>query len=59
MTLREAYVYGSAANARTGIARACEIEFFLERYDLRRALFLAYDRVALFGREDQGFSGDL
>ena len=32
-----------------------ELDFFLERYDLSPRLFLAYDRIALFGIEDAEF----
>lgn len=32
-----------------------EIDFFLRRYPLRRGLYLAYDRVALFARRDPEF----
>jgi len=32
-----------------------ELDFFLERYDLSPRLFLAYDRIALFGLEDGEF----
>jgi len=32
-----------------------EIDFFLERYPLKKRLFLAYDRIALFGRDDPEF----
>ncbi len=32
-----------------------EIDVFLRRYPLGRACFLAYERVALFGREDPAF----
>ena len=32
-----------------------ELDFFLERYDLSPRLFLAYDRIALFGIEDGEF----
>ena len=29
-----------------------EIEFFIQRYDLTRGTFLAYDRIALFGKQE-------
>ncbi|MEG0804557.1 MAG: VTC domain-containing protein, partial [Pygmaiobacter sp.] len=32
-----------------------EIDFFLRRYPLTRGLYLAYDRIALFGRSDHEF----
>ena len=32
-----------------------EIDFFLKRYALKPALYLAYDRIALFGNEDHEF----
>lgn len=32
-----------------------EIDFFLQRYQLQPRLYLAYDRVALYGQEDPAF----
>ncbi|MEG0322144.1 MAG: VTC domain-containing protein, partial [Oscillospiraceae bacterium] len=32
-----------------------EIDFFLQRYPLQRGLYLAYDRIALFDRQDHDF----
>lgn len=32
-----------------------EIDFFLKRYPLVKSLYLAYDRIALFGRKDPSF----
>ncbi len=32
-----------------------EIDYFLAHYDLKPALYLAYDRIALFGKKDQEF----
>ena len=32
-----------------------EIDFFLKRYEIKPALYLAYDRIALFGKEDHEF----
>lgn len=32
-----------------------EIDFFLHRYPLQRGMYLSYQRVALFGREDPSF----
>lgn len=32
-----------------------EIDYFLKHYNLKPALYLAYDRIALFGREDPEF----
>lgn len=56
MTLGEAYGYverGVRPPADSQILR--ELDFFLTRYNLQRGLYLAYDRVALFGREDPDF----
>lgn len=32
-----------------------EIDFFLQRYPLQRGMYLSYQRIALFGREDHSF----
>lgn len=56
LTLQEAYDYverGIRPNADSQILR--EIDFFLERYPLKRGIYLAYDRIALYGREDEQF----
>ena len=56
LTLREAYEYverGIRPQWDSQILR--EIDFFLSRYSLERGLYLAYDRVALFGKEDPDF----
>jgi hypothetical protein len=56
MTLEEAYRYveqGRRPEPDCQILR--EIDFFLARYPLCRRLYLAYDRIALFGREDPDF----
>ena len=56
LTLQEAYDFaerGIRPGADSQIIR--EIDFFLRRYPLQRGLYLAYDRVALFGREDPAF----
>lgn len=56
MTLEEAYRYvehGQRPEPDCQILR--EIDFFLARYPLCRRLYLAYDRIALFGREDPDF----
>lgn len=56
LSLREAYDYlerGIRPEKDSQILR--ELDFFLERYELQRGLYLAYDRVALFGREDHEF----
>lgn len=56
LTLQEAYDYverGIRPLADSQILR--EIDFFLQRYPLERGLYLAYDRVALFDRQDAGF----
>lgn len=56
LSLKEAYAYiehGVRPEADSQILH--EIDFFLKRYPLQRALYLAYDRVALFGREEAEF----
>jgi len=56
LTLREAYDYvehGIRPKEDSQILR--EMDFFLDRYTLERGLYLAYDRVALFGNEDKDF----
>ena len=56
LRLAEAYAYleqGARPEQENQILR--EIDFFLGRYPLQRRLYLAYDRVALFGREDPDF----
>lgn len=56
LTLNEAYDYlekGIRPQKECQILR--EIDFFIQRYDLKKALFLAYDRVALYGKEDSEF----
>lgn len=56
LTLRQAYDYldhGIRPPEDSQILR--ELDFFLQRYPLQRALYLAYDRVALFAREDPDF----
>ena len=56
LTLREAYDYierGIRPDKDCQILR--ELDFFLRRYPLQKGLYLAYDRVALFGREDPEF----
>lgn len=56
LPLREAYDYldhGRSPAQKTQVLK--EIDFFLARYDLMPKLYLAYDRVALFGREDAQF----
>lgn len=56
LTLREAYDYvekGVRPNGDCQIMR--EIDFFLKRYPLERGLYLAYDRIAMFGRDDHEF----
>lgn len=32
-----------------------EIDYFFQRYELKPALYLAYDKIALFGKEDEEF----
>lgn len=56
LTLQEAYDYvehGIRPQADSQILH--EIDFFLSRYPLVRGIYLAYDRIALFGREDPEF----
>lgn len=56
LTLQEAYDYverGVKPDIEGQIVN--EIDFFLKRYPLEKSLYLAYDRVALFGREDSQF----
>ena len=56
LSLREAYDYlerGIRPKKDSQILR--ELDFFLERYELQKGLYLAYDRIALFGREDHEF----
>lgn len=56
LSLKEAYAYiehGVRPEADSQILH--EIDFFLKRYPLERGLYLAYDRVALFGREEPEF----
>ncbi len=56
LTLSEATAYveeGKRPGEESQILR--EMDFFLQRYSLRPALYLAYDRVALFGRQDAAF----
>lgn len=56
LTLQEAYAYleqGVRPQANSQILR--EIDFLLHRRPLERGLYLAYDRVALFAREDPAF----
>jgi hypothetical protein len=56
LTLQQAYDYldrGVRPPAEGPILR--ELDCLLERYPLHRGLFLAYDRVAMVGREDPEF----
>lgn len=56
LKLKEAYDYvekGIRPQQDCQIMR--EIDFFLQRYHLERGIYLAYDRIALFGREDPSF----
>lgn len=56
LTLEEAYDYverGIRPNADSQILR--EIDFFLQRYPLVRGIYLAYDRIAMFGKENSEF----
>lgn len=56
LTLQEAYDYvehGIRPEQDSQILH--EIDFFLQRYHLERGIYLAYDRIALFGKEDPAF----
>ncbi len=56
LTLTEAYDYldhGIRPQKDSQILR--ELDFFLSRYPLQKSLYLAYDRIALFGKEDPDF----
>ncbi len=56
MTLQEAYAYveqGIHPDQDSQILR--EIDFFLQRYPLKRGVYLAYDRIAMYGVEDEEF----
>lgn len=56
LTLKEAYDYverGIRPDLEGQILN--EIDFFLKRYPLEKSLYLAYDRIALFGKEDNQF----
>ncbi len=53
LPLREAYAYveqGISPSKENQITR--EIDCFLQRYPLVRSCYLAYDRIALFGKDD-------
>lgn len=56
LTLKEAYDYierGIRPEQDSQILH--EIDFFLQRYPLVKGLYLAYDRIALFGKQDASF----
>ena len=56
LTLRQAYDYlerGIRPDPDCQILR--EIDFFLKRYPLRRGVYLAYDRIAMFQKENPDF----
>ena len=56
LTLRQAYDYverGLRPEQDSQILR--EIDFFLERYPLQRGTYLAYDRIALYQKDDPDF----
>jgi len=60
LTLREAYAYlerGIRPQVKSGTEAQIlkELDLFTGRYPLERSLYLAYDRVALFGRADGHF----
>lgn len=54
--LQEAYRYleeGVRPEKDSQILR--EMDFFLQRYPLKKGLYLAYDRIAMYGKEDPDF----
>ncbi len=56
LTLKEAYDYverGITPNNHCQILN--EIDFFLHRYSLKRGVYLAYDRIALFQKDNPDF----
>ena len=56
LTLKEAYDYvekGIKPQKESQILN--EIDFFLKRYPLQRGVYLAYDRIALFQKDDHDF----
>ena len=56
LTLQEAYDYvekGIRPQKESQILN--EIDFFLKRYPLQRGVYLAYDRIALFQKDDHDF----
>ncbi|MEG0779581.1 MAG: polyphosphate polymerase domain-containing protein [Oscillospiraceae bacterium] len=56
LTLQEAYDYVERGIRPPGDSQILrEIDFFLSRYPLQRGLYLAYDRIALFGKQDEAF----
>ena len=60
LKLAEAYEYVRTkqkpeANTYIGRQVLSEIDYFLHRMDLKPRVFLAYDRCALFGKEDKNF----
>ena len=56
LTLREAYDYVERGNRPAQDSQILrEIDFFLRRYPLQRGVYLAYDRIALFQRENPDF----
>lgn len=56
LTLGEAYDYiEQGIRPKKDCQILKEIDFFLERYPLRQSIYIAYDRIALFGKEDPEF----
>ncbi|WP_090983876.1 polyphosphate polymerase domain-containing protein [Paenibacillus sp. CF384] len=58
LTLDEAYTFvrtGEEPKFRAGMNRQVirEIHYFLQRYELRPKVYLAYDRIALFSKENR------
>ena len=50
---KEYFEQGQHPAQNTQIMR--EIDYFLQHYDVKPKVYLAYDRVALFGKEDRNF----
>ena len=58
MTLSSAYKYTGEKHdikQESGNLILDEINFFLNRYNLRKSMYIAYDRIAFFGNDDSDF----
>ena len=56
LTLQDAYDYiESGIRPKMDSQILNEIDFFLHRYHLQRSVYLAYDRIALFQKDDPDF----